>query len=77
METSTLFILATAHGANVVSLADPVAAPGASKAGAVLAIVGDDQAFSTPDKIREAEDRAIRLALEGARQLARLENGRT
>lgn len=73
METSHIFTLAAVHGRNVSPLSGRPAAPEAVKAGSVLAIIGDDSSFGRPDQAREAEARAVDVALEASRELLRLE----
>ncbi len=43
--------------------------------GAILAVVGDDSAFSDPEEITKAEHRAITLGIETIKQLAKKELG--
>ncbi|PJB44931.1 MAG: hypothetical protein CO108_08050 [Deltaproteobacteria bacterium CG_4_9_14_3_um_filter_63_12] len=73
METSTLFMLAAAHAPIIASLADSRKDLRGIKAGSVLAVVGDDTPFATPEQVYAAEGRAIELAVEAAKLLMRFE----
>lgn len=73
METSHLFTLAAVHGRNIVSLGGSPDSPEVVKAGSLLAIIGDDSSFGRPDLAKEAEERAVLLALEATKELLRIE----
>ncbi len=43
--------------------------------GAILAVVGDDSAFSNPEQIAKAEERAITLGIETIKEMAKIDMG--
>jgi len=73
METSHLFTLAFVHGRNVSPIGGRSDSPEAVKAGSLLAIIGDDSTFGRPEQAKEAETRAVDVAIEAAKELLRLE----
>ena len=74
MESAHLFVLAAVHGADRTPLdADPASAD-VVKCGALLAVIGGDSPFGTADEAKEAEERAIDVALSSLLALHRLES---
>ncbi|MCD6498462.1 MAG: uridine phosphorylase [Deltaproteobacteria bacterium] len=71
MEAAHLFILADVHGSQVLSLKAEAAGPaGRIRAGAVLAVIGDDRPFAPEDEAEAAETAVIELALAASVRLA-------
>jgi uridine phosphorylase len=64
METAHLFILAAVHSTDVHAISETASPTGVVRAGSLLAVVGDDAPYASPDKIREAEQAAIDVSLE-------------
>lgn len=75
MEASHLFVLCGCEGPDIRPLDRHDTDREAYKAGAILAIIGGEALFATADVAREAEDRAIRIALEAAVHLVAEERG--
>jgi len=73
MESSHLFILAAAHGAEPRSLGQGQRGAGLVKAGSLLAVVGDEGVFDAEHKSRSVEEQAIMVALDAALDLVALE----
>jgi uridine phosphorylase len=73
MESSHLFILASLLSKEIGPVARPAATAEAAKAGTLLAIVGDDQLFASPEDFRRAEELSIDVALRAALHLVRME----
>lgn len=73
MESAHLFILAAVHGTKIANVGRITPSSEVVKAGAVLAVIGDDAAFSSTDEARRAEERAIDVSLSGAVELMRRE----
>ena len=73
MESSHLFILASAYSSSVAPIGKPARGPGVVKAGSLLAVVGDEGVFGPAHKSRPTEEAAISVALDAALELVRSE----
>lgn len=69
MEAAHLFILSDVYSAEVICGTGETDPLRVVKSGAVLAIIGDESAFASPDLARGTETLAIDTALEGAIEL--------
>lgn len=69
MEAAHLFILSDVYSSEVLPMAGGKDPSNVVKSGAVLAIIGDESAFATPEVAQKTETQAIDTALEGAAQL--------
>ncbi len=69
MESSHLFVLASAAGAPIRSMAEGTGWADQIKAGALLAVVGDEGVFDPAHTTRPVEEQAIRVALDAALDL--------
>ena len=76
MESSHLFMLAERFGPAVHPIATASSSVEMVKAGTVLAIIGDDQAWASPEEATAAEGRAVEVAVAGALELMRMEGDR-
>ncbi len=75
MESSHLFMLAMAHGADVHPVGRPNPGARAVKAGTVLAIIGDEDHGWAPDDLAAAtEARAVEVAVRAAAELIAAED---
>jgi uridine phosphorylase len=68
MEAAHLFVLSDVYSREVKPIVEGEA-PDTIKSGAVLAIIGDESAFASPEVVCQTEDRAIEVALNGAVEL--------
>jgi uridine phosphorylase len=73
MESSHLFVLAAAHGAQPRSVAEGYRGADVVKAGSLLAVVGGEGVFDGAHETRPVEEEAIRLALDAAVELLSME----
>lgn len=77
MEASHLFTLGSVHSsAPAQNILEPVTDEDAGKTvmtGAVLGIIGDDEPFAQPEGVKRAIDNAVKVGLQGIRQLAFME----
>ena len=74
METSHLLILAEMNGTDFTPVSKCAAGADVVKAGALLAIIGDDhQGFAPHDVAHRAEGKAIDVALAAMGELLRME----
>jgi uridine phosphorylase len=69
MEAAHLFILAAVHTTARAPLAGVPDPRGVVRAGALLAVVGDEHPFADPAEVGRVEDAAISVALEACREL--------
>jgi uridine phosphorylase len=69
MEAAHLFVLAAVHSTAHTSLAGVPDPKSVVRAGALLAIIGDDRPFAEANEAGEVEQAAIEVALEGSREL--------
>ena len=68
MEAAHLFVLAQVHSRRSAPLSSP--ASDAVRAGAVMAVIGDDRSFAAPEIAAETEALATEVALDAALDLA-------
>ncbi len=69
METSHLFVLTDAHSTEIAPITQT--SHSVLRAGAILAVVGDDEPYAEPELMRETEAAAIAVALRSATELLR------
>jgi uridine phosphorylase len=69
METSHLFVLSDVHSSGIVPISQPAGSTDVVRSGSLLAVVGDDSPYAQPEVARQAEEDAIRVAVEAALEL--------
>ncbi len=69
MECAHLFVLAQVHSRSVAPLSQEPSGQGHIRAGAVLAIIGDDRPFVEPALAARAEQACMQVALRSAVEL--------
>jgi uridine phosphorylase len=69
MECAHLFVLAQVHSRSVAPLSEEPSGQGRIRAGAVLAIIGDDRPFVEPALAARAEQACMQVALRSAVEL--------